>query len=56
MKIEPPTIPTKRYGDWERLKAISDKRIITEIILTAHYEISDSSYKIKIVYNKVSTD
>lgn len=47
MKIESFTTPTKSFGNWERLKSISDKRIITEIILTAHYEISDPSYKIR---------
>ena len=41
------TIPIKKYGNWERLKAINPERIITEIVMTAKFEISDPTLEIK---------
>ena len=39
--------PLKKFGNWQRLNSISDKRILTEIIMTAHFKISTSKYIIK---------
>jgi len=39
--------PLKKFGNWQRLNSISDKRILTEIIMMAHIKISNSKYNIK---------
>jgi len=47
MELKNISRPIKKLGNWDRLKAINEKLLTTEIVMRARMEISDPKYHIR---------